>query len=651
MKMFKAFNKFKKKLIIFREQNIQMQMKTNKKKWFGIVLIVLLTIISYAPIFEADFIEFDDRLYVTKNDWVRAGITWEGTIWAFSKFHSANWHPLTWLSHMMDCEIYGMNAVGHHISNLILHIMNSILLFMLFSQVTGFFNRSLVLALLFALHPLHVESVAWIAERKDMLSTFFGLLCILSYYQYTQTFQKKHYYLCFSFLGLSLMSKPMLVTMPFLLVILDFWPIHRKDDFRFRDKYLFFVPVVGVSLITFLAQYLDKAVNPLSSLALIARLLNALNAIGGYLIKTVWPTNFSVLYPHPGNSVHTWPAVFWFVVLIILILFGVYRVKHMPYILTGLMWFLISLLPVIGIVQVGAQAMADRYMYIPHIGLFWAIIWFFADFSKKKTWQYIIKTALIIFLIIFASKTYFQAKVWKNPETLFLQAIENTKNNYLIYNNLGVLAYEKKSHEQALTYFDHGLAIRPHFSECRLNKAKCLIMMKRFDQAKKAYETVISYDEKNTEAYLGLAEINRRQKKYHQALKQCEKALEFSIQPEKTYLKIANVFEQSGDYQSSAYYYKKLLEITPLSPINHYEYARILIKMNQHEKAISHLIRSISLKPSFASAYNNLGALYAEINQLDKAYAYISMAFKLAPDSENVIKNYKIINEKMRVAD
>jgi len=621
--------------------------KKIKAKIIGIFVIVILTTVSYLPLFEADFIEFDDRLYVTKNDWVRAGITRDGIVWAFTHYHSANWHPLTWLSHMLDCEIYGMNAKGHHVSNLVLHIINCILVFLFFSQVTGAFNRCLVLALLFALHPLHVESVAWIAERKDMLSTFFGLLCLISYYRYTQTFQKRHYYYCFTWLCLSLMSKPMLVTMPVLLIILDIWPICRKDDQRFRDKLFFFTPVAGVALITFLAQYQDKAVNPLSSLSLMPRLLNAFNSICTYLIKTVWPSNFSVLYPHPGYDVHIWPAMLCLFILIGLIITASYTLKQMPFFLTGLLWFLIALMPVIGIIQVGSQAMADRYTYIPHIGLFWAFIWLVSYISNTKNRTYVVNVIFIVFLIIFASKTYEQAKVWQKPETLFLQAVENTKNNYLIYNNLGVLAYESLSHERALTYFDKSLAIRPHFFDCLLNKAKCLVSMKRFDEGMNVYQAILSVDTKNIDAYLGLAEIYRIQKKYQLALEQCQKALKHKTLLEKVYSKIAFIFDQMGLYKNSAYYYNHLLKIKPLSPVYHYEYARTLVRLELFQKAIIHYKRAIALNPNFAEAYNNLGAVYSHMNLKEKAYENIAFAYQLSPENEMYRKNYKTIKEKL----
>ena len=624
-----------------------MKIQTNTVKYTGILLIVFLTILSYLPIFEADFIEYDDRLYVTQNDLVRAGITWEGIVWAFTDFHSANWHPLTWLSHMLDCEIYGMNAAGHHLSNLILHILNSVLLFLFFSQVTGAYNRCLVLALIFALHPLHVESVAWIAERKDVLSSFFGLLCLITYYQYVLTFHKRYYYYSFTCLCFSLMSKPMLVTMPVLLIILDVWPISRNDSIRFKDKIFFFAPVIGVALITFLAQYQEGAINSLSSLNLMPRFLNALNAIGTYLIKTIWPSNFSVLYPHPGYNVNIWSAILWLILLIVLLITGIYLLKQMPFFLTGLLWFIIALMPVIGIIQVGSQAMADRYTYIPHIGLFWASIWFFSYISNTPAKKFIAGTVLSIMLIICVLKTYNQAKVWKNAETLFKQAIENTTNNYIIYNNLGVLAYENLSHERALQLFNKCLAINPDYYDCRLNKAKSLVYIKRFDEAQKAYQHVLANDVKNIDAYLGLAEIYRCQKKNLLALQQCQKALKYTNQPAKIYLKIAFIFEKSGHFEKSAYYYKQLLNMEPLSPENHYEYARIMVKLNQFDKAISHYRRAISLNPNFAMAYNNLGAFYARNNQMKKAYENIVIAFKLSPDNDRIIKNYNKIKETL----
>lgn len=629
-----------------------MNMKANKKNCASIVLIVLFTISAYTPVFKADFIIFDDQQYVTQNEWVSSGLSWNNVIWAFTHFHSANWHPLTWLSHMLDCEIYGMNATGHHVSSLVLHIINSILVFHLFSLMTGAYWRCLALALLFSLHPLHVESVAWIAERKDMLSTFFGLLCIISYYHYTQTFQKRHYYYCFVWFCFSLMSKPMLVTMPFLLILLDIWPIHRKDIHRFiRDKWIFFPPIFGIALITLLAQFQEGAINSLSSLGLMPRILNAFSAIGIYLIRTLWPSNYSILYPHPGYDMNMGSVIFGVITLSTLLIIGIYTFKKMPFILTGLLWFLIALMPVIGIIQVGSQAMADRYTYIPHIGLFWTMIWFVSYISYSKTRRVIAGAVLLLALILFGSKTFFQAKVWQNEETLYLQAITNTKHNYLIYNNLGVLNYCNHLFERALTYFDKSLAINPDYTECRVNKAECLVQMKRFDEGITAYQAILENDNTNINALLGLAEIYRLQNNLKQALIQCQKALKYANKPEKTYVKIAYLFEQTGQYQSSAYFFKQLLDIQSDAPRYHYEYARMMAKLKHFDEATYHFKQAISLDPLFAKAYNNLGALYARNNQIQKAYENISIAFRLAPEDDQIYENYKRIKEKIHLKE
>jgi len=610
------------------------------------LFIILLTIIAYLPIFQAEFVEFDDRLYVTQNDHVRAGLTKESIYWAFTHFHSANWHPLTWLSHMLDCELYGMNPFGHHLTNLLLHITNCILLYLFFLYATKAQWCSLALALLFAIHPLHVESVAWIAERKDVLSTFWGLLCLMAYRKYAQTFQKRDYFWMFTCLCLSLMSKPMLVTLPILMVILDIWPLNRRDNNRYKDKLPLLIPVMGISMVTYIAQFQDKAVNSFSSICLEARILNALISYGKYLSKTIWPANLAVLYPHPGNTVPIFPAICYLILLTSLFFACLYAFKKMPFLFTGYLWFLIALLPVIGIIQVGSQSMADRYTYVPHIGLFWAIVWGFASFTraKKPFWG---KTILTIVLICFVLKTYDQTRYWQNATKLFNQAIANTQNNYLIHCNLGVCAYENFKPEEALIHFNNGLAIRPQFYTCRLNKAKCLLYLGRIDAAESEYQVVLEQSPENVGAQLGLAEIYKRRQQYQMALAHCQKALKASNEPEKIYAKIAQIFEKDQKYTQAAYYYHQAITINPLSAVNHYDYARMMVSLQKNHKAFSHFNQAIDLNPNFAEAYNSLGALYAWDNQLPKAYEYISIAYQLSPENQNILKNYRKICQKL----
>jgi len=623
-------------------------MKTNKQIPTKIVLacigcIVILTIALYGPVFEADFCGFDDQLYVTQNDWVRAGLTPDGIYWAFSRFHSSNWHPLTWISHMIDCEVYGMNAAGHHASNVILHIMNSILLFVFFSKATGHWFRSFALSLLFAIHPLHVESVAWIAERKDVLSTFFGLFCLLAYYAYIQNFEKKFYYLMILCLCMSLMSKSMLVTMPFLLIILDIWPLKRTDANRFKDKLPLLIPVGVSGLVTYFAQLSGKSVNLLSVVPLSDRIMNANISIINYIWKTIWPVKLSVLYPYP-DPIHFGFAIFCFCLVLIIFFTGLYLYSQMPFLFTGYLWFLIALLPVIGIIQIGTQAMADRYTYIPHIGLFWAIIWTASEWVQKSFHKKIMIVVFCLSIIGFACRTYDQTKFWKNGETLFRQAITNTHNNYIAHNNLGACL---KAPKESLAEFNKSIAINPNYILGRLNRGKCLFTMDKIHEAILAFKEILDQKPHHSKANIALAEIYRQKQEWKKAIHYYQSALINADDCGPIYFQIAQIFQKIGQLKDAQNFYSQALSVHPLSPVIHYEYGHILVSSKQFIEAIDHFKRAIELKPDFAKAYNSLGALYAWNNQLNKAFEYIAIARRLAPEDDTIVENYTKIREKI----
>ena len=367
------------------------------------LLLILAIIIAYGQVKNFDFVGYDDQEYVTENIQVQKGLTVEGIIWAFTAFHSANWHPLTWLSHMLDCELYGLNPMGHHWTNLIIHMANTILLFLVLKLMTGAIWRSAFVAALFALHPLHVESVAWVSERKDVLSTFFGLLMIVAYYRHFKMSNLKNYLLVIIFFCLGLMAKPMIITFPFVLLLLDFWPLKRfqfenhclsqcdgKTRCYFKgssrlilEKIPLFIPVVISCVLTFLAQQSQGAVKALGALPLTNRVANAFVSYVSYTVKAVWPSNLAVFYPHPGNTIPAWQIIAAVLIIAVANFLSIHSLKKYPYIAVGLFWYLGTLIPVIGLVQVGEQAIADRYTYIPLIGVFIIIAWGVPDLLKK----------------------------------------------------------------------------------------------------------------------------------------------------------------------------------------------------------------------------------------------------------------------------
>jgi len=346
--------------------------------------LAVATLAVYGQVISHQFINLDDDLYIRDNPMVNGGLTLGGIGWAFTTFHSANWHPITWLSHMVDSQIFGLNAGGHLFVNALIHVTNTLLLFVFLKRVTGATWRSAIVAALFALHPLHVESVAWAAERKDTLATFFGLLCLLAYVRYVEKPSAKNYVLMAVWLALGLMAKPMLVSWPFVLLLLDYWPFRRVErrladgSKRFakgwlplvREKLPLFCLVVPSMVVTYIAQAQSSAVSSLISAPLSWRLANSLVSYAKYLILTFWPRDLAIYYPFPHHATSIWQWAVAVIVLGVITVVAFRNALERSYLIVGWLWFLGTLVPVIGLVKVGDQAMADRYTYIPSIGLF-----------------------------------------------------------------------------------------------------------------------------------------------------------------------------------------------------------------------------------------------------------------------------------------
>jgi len=423
-------------------------------------LLVLVTIAIYWPATRCDFINYDDKDYVTANLHVQSGLNWESVKWAFFNPVSANWHPLTMLSHALDCQLFGLKPWGHHLTSVLLHALNTALVFLLLRRLTGAIWRSLLVAALFAVQPLHVESVAWVAERKAVLSTCFGFLALLFYARYVQepevssqksgtnrptfsSFLRFHFYwLALFFTALGLMSKPMLVTWPFVMLLLDYWPLGR---FKPRcawplvvEKIPFFVLVAATSIVTFVTQQRSGAVMTDGNLPLGARIGNALISYCCYLEKMVWPTKLAVFYPHPGH----WPlgqvllagAFLCGTSMLLFIKRGRY-----PFLLMGWLWFVGTLVPVIGLVQVGRQSMADRYTYVPSIGVLILAIW--GGFELTRRWRYQVVSLSVAgsaAIILCLGLTRQQLGYWQDSETLFRHALDVTENNHGAHESLGL---------------------------------------------------------------------------------------------------------------------------------------------------------------------------------------------------------------------
>ena len=636
----------------------------NAKTDFRVVILVSLClivaiIIAYVQVNNFDFVGYDDQEYVTENSRVKKGLTVEGLKWAFTSFHSANWHPITWLSHMLDCELYGLNPMGHHWTNVQFHIANTLLLFFILFKMTGALWRSAFVAALFALHPLHVESVAWVSERKDVLSAFFGLLSIAAYCRYVKNPRIINYLLIILLLGLGLMAKPMLVTLPFVLLLLDFWPLKRfqlnNDRMLQADRVTFFgfqgflrlflekiplfILVVISCILTFLAQKNYGAVQALEALPLINRITNALISYSSYVLKTIWPSSLAVFYPHPRNSLPAWQIVGAVLLIAVAIFLSIRTSKKYPYIAVGLFWYLGTLVPVIGLVQVGNQAMADRYTYLPLIGLFIIITWGASDLAFK--WHYrkiFLWVSWVIIFSVLTVCTFSQAGHWKNGITLFKNAIKITENNYKAQNNLGA-AFSLVDLDKAIVHFKEALKIKPDYAMALHNLGIALFDKGNYGEAVLYFNKALKINPQQTDARNNLANILFLQGKLDEAVSLYNKALKINPEHADAHYNLAYVMSSQGKLDEAVLHYKEAIRINPEYAKAQYHLGKILINQKKLKEAIFHFAETIRISPDYAEAYNKIGIILAEQGKYNKAKVFFSKAVQIKPSYTEAQKN------------
>ena len=537
------------------------------------LLLALVTLVVYLPVMRNGFVNFDDGDYIVKNPVVQAGWTWPGVKWAFTTTCANNWHPLTWLSHMTDCQFFKLNPAGHHFVNALIHALNSGLVFLFLLRLTGKSWASLFMAALFAWHPAHVESVAWASERKDTLSTFFALLALLSYTRYarskvanrepnTGTLDGRRptldYWAAFMFLTLGLLAKPMLVTLPFVFLLLDFWPLKRFSVAGFKipdfsrlliEKIPFFILIAASCVTTFLVQSHEfhghAAVAPLQSFRLDFRFGNLPLALAGYIAELFWPVNLCVFYPLP--AIYVIPKVAGTALLVITISIVAWRWRMTrPYFLMGWLWFTGTLMPVIGIVQVGSQAMADRYTYIPSIGFFLAVMLLVGEAVEKIRLSrkvIAILGGLVCATCIFG--TEHQIRTWEDSETLFRQATEVVDSDTSRI-NLGAALEEKNRLEEAAEQYVAGLELNPRRPELYNNLAHVLDLLNRPAGALAAYRAALKVVPQDASQLTGAGYELERLGRYDEAL--AELAIATNIAPlyAAPHIQAAHIFYKTG---------------------------------------------------------------------------------------------------------
>ena len=693
---------------------------------FLCLLLALVTAAVFWPVARFDFVNYDDSDYVTANAHVQSGLKWANVRWALTTGHASNWHPLTWLSHSLDCQLFGQSAGAHHLVSAGFHLANTLLLFLVLRQMTGALWRSALVAALFALHPLHVESVAWVSERKDVLSGFFFLLTLWAYSAYVSsvggrgageadglgttdygprttdrpsrfTFHVSRLYLLALLLfALGLMSKPMLVTLPFVLLLLDYWPLGRVSGVRCQvsgeagrarphasaplnhptnpvrrpslaqalrlvlEKLPFLALSAASSVITFVVQRKGGAVS--TSLSAGERIANALVSYLRYIGKMFWPVELSVLYPHPGH----WPT--WHVAAsacaLVAVSFAVLALaRSRQYLAVGWLWFCGMLIPAIGLVQVGIQSMADRYTYLPLIGLFIMLVWGLGELGVIRTEPAdsstppktvpaeqskidrnvltlaatFLKPGLAVLAILSvvacAVLTGFQLQHWRSSEALFQHAVRVTKNNYLAYNNLGFYLSGKGKVAEAMENYRKSLEINPAYEDAHNNLGYALAGQKKYAEAIGHYEVALRIRPKHVEVHNNLGNALAEIGKVDEAIVHYLFVLQQKPDHADAHNNLGIALAMQGKLDEAMIHFQAAIRFKPNYASAHSNLGNALAAQHKLDEAIKEYQESLRLKPDDAQAHNNLGNALAESGKPEEANGHYLEAIRLNADN------------------
>ena len=645
-------------------------------KFIICIFLVISTLTVYWQVKDHEFVNYDDDVYITSNLNVQTGLTRESVYWAFTTSHYANWHPVTWLSHMLDYELYGERPRGHHLTSLFFHIASALILFIVLSRMTGELWRSGFVAAMFALHPLNIESVAWVAERKNVLSTLFWLITMWAYIHYTEKPSIKRYSLVSLFFVLGLMTKPMLVTLPFALILLDYWPLRRFKFLQERDssailekniakeseflrlvleKTPLFLLALASSIVTFIVQKTGGALNAMETISLPARLNNALISYVKYLGKVMWPEKLAVFYPHPENTISVWEGILCGTALLGITIISIRLVRKAPYFLVGWFWYLGTFVPVIQIVQTGVHRMADRYAYIPLIGIFIVIAWGVPELISKwrcKEKVLSISAGVVIFVLMVVA--WVQVGQWKNSITLFKHAISVTENQYpnfaLVYDNLGFALAKKGDIGAAMTHYKTAIKINPNYANAYNNFGTVLAGQESLKEAITHYKTAIKINPNLAKAYNNLGHALGKKGDIDAAITHYKTAIKINPNGVKAYINLGAILSRISKFEEAKTYYKEAIRIKPNSHIARYNLANTLSRQGDMEKAITHYKTAIKIKPNYLEAHVNLGTLLAQQGNLKEAINYFQEALRLKPDLLMVRKNLEMAIREYRQA-
>ena len=586
---------------------------SGKAPWVCLALIAA-NLIVYASLQHHGFVNFDDGDYVGENPMVARGLTWHGVSWAFTTGYASNWHPLTWLSHMLDVQLYGLNPGPHHLTNLLFHIANTLLLFGLLHRTTGALGRSAFVAGLFAVHPLHVESVTWVAERKDVLSTLFAMLTLWAYVAFTRRPSLHRYLAVFLLFALGLMAKPMLVTLPFVMLLLDFWPLGRLAPalpasrpapsrgraiwVLVREKVPLLALTVVSSIVTFVVQRRGGSVMSLDAIPLGVRAANALVSYVAYTGKMLWPARLAVFYPYVRPLPGWWVAGASLGLLAVSVAVLWLGPRH-PYLPVGWFWYVGTLVPVIGLVQVGSQPIADRYTYVPLIGLFIVVAWGVSDLAiRRPLGRVALPIAAGVVLLACAITARAQLQNWESSKALWEHALAVTTGNNVARNNLGNVLAKQGEFDDAIVQYSAALRIKPDYAFAHNNLGRVLANQGRISEAIEHYSAALRIEPDYADAHNNLGIVLAGQGKLDEAIA----------------------------------HYSRALRAKPDFADAHNNLGIALAKAGRADEAIHEFLEAVRIKPDYPEAHNNLGVVLVSKGRVGEAISQYSEALRLKPD-------------------
>jgi len=607
--------------------------RENRLDLYICLVLFAVTLAIYSRVTTFDFVNFDDPEYVTANFHVRSGLTWEGFVWAFTSFHAANWSPLTWISHMADCQLFGLHAGWHHLTSVLLHALAALLLFAALKRMTGARWPSAFVAFVFALHPLHVESVAWISERKDVLCALFWFLALWCYARYAERPGFGRYLLVLLAFCLGLLVKPMIVTLPAVLLLLDFWPLGRaKSLAALWEKLPFVALAAGSSVVTFIAQ--GRAVQPLAAMPAGLRLENALVTYATYIFRTFWPANLAVFYPY-RHDLPLGQVAAAAVLLAGITALVVAQARSHPYLATGWFWYLVTLVPVIGLIQVGSQSSADRYTYVPMTGLAIMLAWGAAElFARHPDARITIAISAAAACAVCMTLTWFQLQYWANGETLFEHAAEVTRENYVAHNNLANYYLTHKRNREAADQSYEALRLRPSYADGHTNLATALMRMGEFEPSEREYRAALDLRPSSVEAHIGYGALLIARSRNLDALRQFSTAVELGPEYPDAHYNLGRVLAALGRPDEAMAQLREAVRLRPDDADSRHSLGMILLSRGRLDEALDQFRAEARLMPGDARVHYTVGTLLASAGRFDEAIAQFSEALRIDPGLE-----------------